>query len=167
MRPGGDPPGLPRRCGGTLRHHGCATSAVLSLGLLSHTRILNSALRASMVGEIIRILVGRDACPNRVRWARRAYPVIDTGRPRVRPLRGFLKRCGASGKPRPTNALIPKHISSIKRFTNKQAGFDMWQDSYHDHIIRNDEEYRVRWQYIDNNPAKWAEDDYFVKGEMI
>ncbi|MCL2816423.1 MAG: hypothetical protein FWD23_17650 [Oscillospiraceae bacterium] len=70
---------------------------------------------------------------------------------------------GASGKPRPTNALIPKHISSIKRFTNKQAGFDMWQDHYHDRIIRDQEEYRVRWQYIENNPAKWAEDDYFVK----
>jgi len=70
---------------------------------------------------------------------------------------------GASGKPRPTNALIPKHISSIKRFTNKQAGFDMWQDRYHDRIIRNKDEYRVRWQYIENNPAKWEEDDYFIK----
>ena len=32
-------------------------------------------------------------------------------------------RNGASRMPRPTNALIPKLISSIKRFTNKQAGF--------------------------------------------
>jgi len=70
---------------------------------------------------------------------------------------------GASGKPRPTNALIPKHISSIKRFTNKQAGFDMWQDGYHDHIIRDETDYQTRWRYIDENPAKWAEDDYFVK----
>jgi REP element-mobilizing transposase RayT len=38
-----------------------------------------------------------------------------------------------------------------------------WQSRFHDRIIRNEEEYRVRWQYIDNNPAKWAEDDYFVK----
>jgi len=69
---------------------------------------------------------------------------------------------GASGKPRPTNELIPKLISSIKRFTNKKAGFDMWQTSYYDHIIRNESDYQRIWQYIDENPARWEEDDYFV-----
>jgi hypothetical protein len=53
--------------------------------------------------------------------------------------------------PRPTNAMIPKLISSIKRFTNKQAGFDLWQTSYHDHIIRDEADYRRIWQYIDDN----------------
>jgi len=70
---------------------------------------------------------------------------------------------GASGKPRPTNALIPKLISSIKRFTNKQAGFTIWQDSYYDHIIRDEKDYRRIWQYIDENPARWTEDDYYIK----
>ena len=69
---------------------------------------------------------------------------------------------GASGKPRPTNALIPKLLSSIKRHTNKLAGFEMWQDSYHDHIIRSESDYQRIWQYIDKNPAKWHEDCYFV-----
>lgn len=69
---------------------------------------------------------------------------------------------GASGKPRPTtNAVIPKLISSIKRYTNKQAGFDLWQKSFHDHIIRDEEDYNSHWQYIDENPAKWAEDEYY------
>ena len=67
---------------------------------------------------------------------------------------------GASGMPRPTNALIPKLFSSIKRYTNKLAGFNMWQDTYHDRILRNEEEYRTRWNYIENNPAKLAEDEY-------
>ena len=68
---------------------------------------------------------------------------------------------GASGKPRPTNALIPKLFSSIKRYTNKLAGFNMWQDTYHDRILRNEDEYQTRWNYIENNPAKWAEDEYY------
>ncbi|MDR1735866.1 MAG: hypothetical protein LBR85_03230 [Oscillospiraceae bacterium] len=68
---------------------------------------------------------------------------------------------GASGKPRPTNAEIPKLISSIKRFTNKQAGFNMWQISYHDHIIRDEEDYQNHWRYIDENPRRWAEDEYY------
>jgi len=70
---------------------------------------------------------------------------------------------GASGMPRPTNSCIPKHISSIKRFTNKQAGFDMWQTSYHDHIIRDEEDYLNHWRYIDENPARWDEDEYNSK----
>jgi len=70
---------------------------------------------------------------------------------------------GASGKPRPTNALIPKLLSSIKRYANKLAGFNMWQDSYHDRIIRNEDEYHIRWNYIEDNPAKWAEDEFFVQ----
>jgi REP element-mobilizing transposase RayT len=70
---------------------------------------------------------------------------------------------GASGKPRPTNAEIPKLISSIKRFTNKQAGFNLWQTSYHDHIIRNEADYQRICQYIDENPAKWQEDRYFTQ----
>ncbi len=69
---------------------------------------------------------------------------------------------GASGKPRPTNAIIPKLISSIKRFTNREIGFDIWQTSYHDHIVRNEEEYRHIRTYIDENPARWEEDSYFT-----
>jgi len=37
----------------------------------------------------------------------------------------------------------------------------MWQKSYHDHIIRDEDEYRRIWQYIDENPAKWTEDKYY------
>ena len=74
---------------------------------------------------------------------------------------------GASGKPRPTNTIIPKLVSSIKRFTNKRAGFDMWQTSYHDHIIRDETDYHARWQYIGQNPARWAEDEYYKAGDFI
>jgi len=37
-----------------------------------------------------------------------------------------------------------------------------WQRSYHDHIIRDEKDYQRIWQYIDENPVKWAEDCYFV-----
>jgi len=46
---------------------------------------------------------------------------------------------GASRMPRPTNAIIPKTLSSIKRYTNKLSGFNIWQNGYHDHIIRNEQ----------------------------
>ena len=72
-------------------------------------------------------------------------------------------RCGASGKPRPTTARIPVLVSSIKRFTSKKAGFSLWQQHYYDRIVRNEQEFLQMWQYIDNNPAAWLEDEYFVE----
>ena len=60
------------------------------------------------------------------------------------------------------NAKIPKFVSSLKRCTNKMAGIKLWQTSYYDHIIRDDEDFLRRWQYIDRNPSAWNEDDYFT-----
>lgn len=38
----------------------------------------------------------------------------------------------------------------------------IWQRSYFDHVIRNEREYLATWQYIDDNPAQWAEDKYYI-----
>ena len=37
----------------------------------------------------------------------------------------------------------------------------LWQRSYHEHVIRNEDDYRQVWEYIDTNPAKWAENRYY------
>ena len=57
---------------------------------------------------------------------------------------------------------IPRIIGTIKRFTNAKAKQQLWQTSYHDHIIRNEADYKKHWTYIDNNPSRWAEDEYYV-----
>ncbi len=31
----------------------------------------------------------------------------------------------------------------------------LWQKSYYDHIIRNQDDYNEVWEYIENNPKKW------------
>lgn len=61
----------------------------------------------------------------------------------------------------PANSVIPSFVSTFKRFTNKKADTNLWQRSYHDHIIRNDVDYSLIWKYIDNNPEKWAEDCFY------
>ena len=70
---------------------------------------------------------------------------------------------GASGMSRPTNAIIPKLVSSLKRYTNKQTGVDLWQSGYYDHVIRDDDDFLLRWRYIDNNPSAWLDDDYYLE----
>ena len=53
-------------------------------------------------------------------------------------------------------------VGGLKSGISRRCGFSIWQRSYHDHIIRDETEYRRIWQYIDENPAQWAEDDYFI-----
>ena len=65
--------------------------------------------------------------------------------------------------PSPTNAIIPQFVSTLKRFSNKKIGGSIWQRSYHDHIIRNEQEYQKIWDYIDTNSLKWQDDCYHTK----
>ena len=48
-------------------------------------------------------------------------------------------------------------VSSLKRYTNRVCGRPLWQASYHDHIIRDENDLLNHWSYIEHNPARWAE----------
>lgn len=68
---------------------------------------------------------------------------------------------GAPGSSRPTQ-LVPRVIAYLKRVVNHAAGRNLWQSTYYDHIIRNEADYLRIWNYIDTNPAKWGEDEYYI-----
>ena len=71
------------------------------------------------------------------------------------------KSIGPSGTPVPTNSLIAQFVSTFKRFCNKKYGKNIWQRSYHDHIIRGEKDYQKIWEYIDTNPLKWESDCFY------
>lgn len=62
----------------------------------------------------------------------------------------------------PTGTSIPIIVNSLKTLTSKKFGETLWQRSYYDHIIKNEQEYTKIWEYIDTNPAKWQEDKYYI-----
>ena len=70
---------------------------------------------------------------------------------------------GMSRTPSPTNAYIPQFISTLKRFCNKEIGYNIFQRSFHDHIIRSDEDYKKIYNYIESNPSKWTEDCFYIE----
>ena len=70
-------------------------------------------------------------------------------------------KSGASGRPRPTEMRVPKFVSSLKRYTNRFCARPLWQTSYHDHIIRDDNDFLTHWTYIETNPARWTQDEYY------
>ncbi len=62
---------------------------------------------------------------------------------------------GTSRTPSPTNSLISKTVSGFKRFCNKEIGYNIWQRSYYDHVIRNEKDYIKHFNYIEDNPISW------------
>jgi len=66
-------------------------------------------------------------------------------------------------RPFPTlSTVIGLYKSGVSKCTHKlYPDIIVWQKSFHDHIIRNEDEYHRIWKYIDENPVKWAEDKYY------
>ncbi len=62
--------------------------------------------------------------------------------------------------------IAPTELSNVvrqmKAYVTKCCGERIWQKSFHDHIVRNREEYQQIWKYIDENPLKWQLDCYFT-----
>ena len=52
---------------------------------------------------------------------------------------------------------ISSIVRSIKTLTTKEIGKSIWQRSYYDHIIRDQNDYNEIWEYIEYNPKKWIE----------
>ena len=70
----------------------------------------------------------------------------------------------AGGQSRPP---LQKIVQGFKSITTRKC-WDygrnaLWQRSFYDHVIRTEAEYLQTWQYIDENPAHWAEDEYYTR----
>ena len=75
------------------------------------------------------------------------------------PRRGRLY--GPTWASAPTAASVPNAVSALKRLVNRETGENIWQRSYHDHVIRGERDYLEIWNYIDTNPARWREDCFY------
>ena len=62
---------------------------------------------------------------------------------------------------------MPNHVHVIVCLEAEKGGQSrpplqrVMKRSYYDHVIRNEADYLRAWQYIDDNPAHWAEDEYY------
>ena len=71
--------------------------------------------------------------------------------------RGTMEPYGSSSSP----TGIPSIIRLWKTLITRDLGFPLFQRSYHDHIIRDEEKYREIWRYVDENPLRWELDRYY------
>ena len=61
---------------------------------------------------------------------------------------------------------ISQIICALKSLTSneclkKYGIYKIFQNSFHDHIIRNEEDYKNIMEYIQNNPLKWELDCFY------
>jgi REP element-mobilizing transposase RayT len=67
------------------------------------------------------------------------------------------------------NPMLHENLPRVLRWYKGRTSFEIhkihfdfkWQPRYHDHIIRNNAEYQRINDYIENNPANWAQDKFF------
>ena len=67
------------------------------------------------------------------------------------------------GLPRSSAPTISNIISALKRFTNHDCHYKLWQRGYYDHIIRNQSDFEYHWNYIEYNALK----EYSQKEDII
>ena len=78
--------------------------------------------------------------------------------------------------PNHVHAIIILHSSSLslstvvgsyksaasRKIRATSPALTVWQASFHDHVIRNGEDYERIWNYIYTNPARWLDDCFYT-----
>lgn len=96
--------------------------------------------------------------------------VADVGADRVRPQTNDIRsHTKLSRKPKSLGSILAGFKSAVTSRIVKLRHDDkvkVWQDNYYEHIIRNEQDlYRIR-EYIQNNPLKWALDEYYPEHQQ-
>jgi len=74
-----------------------------------------------------------------------------------------LTHQAAGASPRPT---LMQVIGGFKSLTTRKCAIGpFFQPSFYEHVIRNEQDYEEKAQYIRNNPVKWSLDELFVQDE--
>lgn len=54
-------------------------------------------------------------------------------------------------------------VNKFKGFVAREVGYKVWQEDFYEHVLRSKTEYLAISHYIDENPLKWSEDEYYVQ----
>ena len=72
----------------------------------------------------------------------------------------ILMRIDGTGNPSPTMGNVvgwyKYQVTKQVNLLRNMPGEKLFQRSYYDHVIRNQQDYDEIWQYIENKPRKWV-----------
>ena len=97
------------------------------------------------------------------------YPCVDVNKFVIMPNHIHFILCienNGRGNPSPTisNVVGWLKYGITKEINNfyKSPQDNIFQRSFHDHIIRGEKDYLKIWNYIDTNPQKWETDCFYI-----
>jgi REP element-mobilizing transposase RayT len=129
--------------------------------VLSSIKIVGEGLRALPIIELSDIGL---EIKNSIEFSNSRYKSINIEKYVIMPnhihlLISINNQLGGHGDPP-----LQDVIRDIKSYTTHKYGSTLWQRSYFDHIIRNEEDYIYHIQYIEENPKKWiiGKDKYYA-----
>ena len=70
-------------------------------------------------------------------------------------------QCSISRKCGRLSNIILKLKSGITRYALKKEIPFKWQERFHDRIIRDNNEFEIKNNYIKNNISNWKDDEYY------
>lgn len=138
----------------------CTKEKRCLLGMVVGEGLAPPEVRLSWVGQMVQEEVAH--LPER-------FPHVTVDKYVIMPnhLHAILRLSAGGASPAPTESLFGI-LGALKSLTTRKwnqarsiAGEQLWQRSYYDHVIGNQEDYLRIWQYIQENPAKWREDRYY------
>lgn len=103
-------------------------------------------------------------CDNAINNIPKYYPYVNVDRYVVMPnhIHLLLTVSDSDGRPMTAPTSISDIVNQLKGAVSKKIGHSIWQKSFHDRVVRNDDEYNLIMQYIIDNPSRWYEDKYFI-----
>lgn len=72
----------------------------------------------------------------------------------------FVGNCFQKPLPGSVSTMINAAKGATTKWCIKNDLYFDWQDKFHDHVIRNEQEYRAIKNYIFNNPRNWKDDRF-------
>ncbi len=58
---------------------------------------------------------------------------------------------------------VERMVKQFKGSVTKKVGKPIWQKSFIEHIIRNEQDYKTRMDYICQNPIRWCYDELYTE----
>ncbi|RUT78850.1 transposase [Ancylomarina longa] len=87
-------------------------------------------------------------------YARSVRDGLFVGNAKNKKMASISPKCGSLA------SIIRSYKSAVTKEARKMNSDFEWQERFHDHIIRDDQEYHRIANYINDNPRKWEEDKY-------
>ena len=87
------------------------------------------------------------------------YPCVQVEQCNVMPNHVHIILQIVEGNTVPLSAVV----GQMKQAVSHTIGKSVWQKSYHDHVIRGEQDYLKIWNYVVYNHQKWKEDCFFEK----